>query len=37
MRHRLLAAGYPIEDMQILAPPEAPKDGALIAVLRAAL
>jgi len=34
MRQRLLAAGYPAEDMQILAPPEAPKDGALIAVLR---
>jgi acetylornithine deacetylase/succinyl-diaminopimelate desuccinylase-like protein len=34
MRKRLLAAGYPAEDMQILAPPEAPNDGALIAVLR---
>ena len=34
MRARLLAAGYPAEDMQILAPPEAPKDGALIAVLQ---
>jgi acetylornithine deacetylase/succinyl-diaminopimelate desuccinylase-like protein len=34
MRARLLAAGYPAEDMQILAPPEAPKDGALIALLR---
>ncbi len=34
MRQRLLAAGYAEEDMQILAPPEAPKDGALIAVLR---
>ena len=33
MRRRLLAAGYPPEDMQILAPPEAPKDGALVAVL----
>ena len=35
MRAHLRAAGYPEEDMQILAPPEAPKDGALIAVLRA--
>ena len=34
MRAHLRAAGYPEEDMQILAPPEAPKDGALIAVLR---
>jgi acetylornithine deacetylase/succinyl-diaminopimelate desuccinylase-like protein len=34
MRQRLLAAGYPPEDMRILAPPEAPKDGALVAVLR---
>ena len=34
MRKRLLAAGYAAEDMQILAPPEAPNDGALIAVLR---
>jgi len=34
MRQRLLTAGYPAEDMQILAPPEAPKDGALVAVLR---
>jgi acetylornithine deacetylase/succinyl-diaminopimelate desuccinylase-like protein len=34
MRQRLLAAGHPAEDMQILAPPEAPKDGALVAVLR---
>jgi acetylornithine deacetylase/succinyl-diaminopimelate desuccinylase-like protein len=33
MRKRLLAAGYAAEDMQILAPPEAPNDGALIAVL----
>src|SRR5688500_18431788 len=33
MRARLLAAGYPATDMQILAPPEAPKDGALVAVL----
>ena len=33
MRKRLLAAGYASEDMQILAPPEAPNDGALIAVL----
>ncbi len=34
MRTHLLAAGIPAADMQILAPPEAPKDGALIAVLR---
>jgi acetylornithine deacetylase/succinyl-diaminopimelate desuccinylase-like protein len=34
MRKRLLAAGLPPEDLQILAPPEAPNDGALIAVLR---
>jgi acetylornithine deacetylase/succinyl-diaminopimelate desuccinylase-like protein len=34
MRKHLLAAGIPPEDMQILAPPEAPKDGALVAVLR---
>jgi acetylornithine deacetylase/succinyl-diaminopimelate desuccinylase-like protein len=34
MRQRLLAAGHPAEDMQILAPPEAPQDGALVAVLR---
>jgi len=34
MRQRLLAAGYPAADLQILAPPEAPKDGALVAVLR---
>lgn len=34
MRKHLLAAGFPPEDMQILAPPEAPNDGALIAVLR---
>ncbi len=34
MRQRRLAAGYPAGDLQILAPPEAPKDGALIAVLR---
>jgi acetylornithine deacetylase/succinyl-diaminopimelate desuccinylase-like protein len=34
MRKRLLAAGFPPADMQILAPPEAPNDGALIAVLR---
>jgi acetylornithine deacetylase/succinyl-diaminopimelate desuccinylase-like protein len=33
MRRHLLAAGYPAGDMQILAPPEAPNDGALIAVL----
>lgn len=36
MRERLLAAGIPAADMQILAPPEAPDDGALIAVLRGA-
>jgi len=34
MRQRLLDAGYAAEDMQILAPPEAPKDGALVPVLR---
>jgi acetylornithine deacetylase/succinyl-diaminopimelate desuccinylase-like protein len=34
MRKRLLAAGIPPGDTQILAPPEAPKDGALVAVLR---
>ena len=34
MRQHLLVAGYKAEDMQILAPPEAPNDGALIAVLR---
>jgi acetylornithine deacetylase/succinyl-diaminopimelate desuccinylase-like protein len=34
MRAHLAAAGYPAEDLQILAPPEAPNDGALIAVLR---
>ena len=34
MRKRLLAAGFPPADLQILAPPEAPNDGALIAVLR---
>ena len=33
MRGRLLAAGYAAEDMQILAPADAPNDGALIAVL----
>ena len=33
MRARLLAAGIPAVDMQILAPPDRPKDGALIAVL----
>jgi len=36
MRKHLLAAGFPAEDMQILAPAEAPDDGALIAVLRGA-
>ena len=34
MRTRLLAAGIPAADAQILAPPDRPKDGALIAVLR---
>lgn len=34
MRAHLLAAGIPGADMQILAPPDRPKDGALIAVLR---
>jgi acetylornithine deacetylase/succinyl-diaminopimelate desuccinylase-like protein len=34
MRKHLLAAGLPAADMQILAPSEAPNDGALIAVLR---
>jgi acetylornithine deacetylase/succinyl-diaminopimelate desuccinylase-like protein len=34
MRKHLLAAGIPSEDMKILAPPEAPNDGALIALLR---
>ena len=34
MRAHLLEAGYPPADMQILAPAEAPKDGALVAVLR---
>jgi acetylornithine deacetylase/succinyl-diaminopimelate desuccinylase-like protein len=34
MRAHLLKAGYPPADMQILAPAEAPKDGALVAVLR---
>src|SRR5450631_3767165 len=33
MRTRLLAAGMPAADAQILSPPERPKDGALIAVL----
>jgi acetylornithine deacetylase/succinyl-diaminopimelate desuccinylase-like protein len=33
MRARLLAGGIAAADMQILAPPERPKDGALIAVL----
>lgn len=33
MRARLLAAGIPAGDTQILAPPDRPKDGALIAVL----
>ena len=34
MQKHLLAAGIPAEDMQIHAPPEAPNDGALVAVLR---
>jgi acetylornithine deacetylase/succinyl-diaminopimelate desuccinylase-like protein len=33
MRTRLAAAGVPADDMRIIAPPERPKDGALIAVL----
>src|ERR1700733_6056994 len=33
MRARLPAAGIPASDTQILAPPDRPKDGALIAVL----
>jgi acetylornithine deacetylase/succinyl-diaminopimelate desuccinylase-like protein len=33
MRAHLAAAGIPAADMQILAPPDRPKDGALIAVL----
>src|ERR1700734_733908 len=33
MRAHLLAAGIPAADTQILAPPDRPKDGALIAVL----
>ena len=34
MRARLLAAGVPAADAQILAPDDRPKDGALVAVLR---
>ncbi len=34
MRTHLLAAGIPAGDMQILAPPDRPNDGALVAVLR---
>ena len=34
MRRHLLAAGFAAGDTQILAPPEAPNDGALVAVLR---
>jgi acetylornithine deacetylase/succinyl-diaminopimelate desuccinylase-like protein len=34
MRAYLLAAGIPAADMQIIAPPDRPGDGALIAVLR---
>jgi acetylornithine deacetylase/succinyl-diaminopimelate desuccinylase-like protein len=33
MRTRLAAAGVPAADMRIIAPPERPKDGALIAIL----
>ena len=33
MRARLAAAGIPAADMQILAPPDRPNDGALIAVM----
>ncbi len=34
MRAHLLAAGIPAADTQILAPPDRPNDGALIAILR---
>ena len=34
MRARLLAAGLPAADTEILVPPDLPRDGALIAVLR---
>jgi acetylornithine deacetylase/succinyl-diaminopimelate desuccinylase-like protein len=34
MRAHLLAAGLPAADMQIMAPPDRPRDGALFAVLR---
>src|SRR6202161_4216092 len=34
MRARLLAAGIPEEDTRIIAPPDRPDDGALIALLR---
>ncbi len=34
MRAHLSAAGYPAGDLEILAPPDAPGDGALVAVLR---
>lgn len=34
MRARLNAAGIPAADTQILAPPDRPKDGALVALLR---
>jgi acetylornithine deacetylase/succinyl-diaminopimelate desuccinylase-like protein len=34
MRAHLLAAGIPAADMQIIAPPDRPGDGALVAVLR---
>lgn len=34
MRARLLAAGIPAVDVQILAPPDRPQDGALVALLR---
>lgn len=34
MGARLRAAGYPAADVQVLAPPDRPKDGNLVAVLR---
>ncbi|WP_420480181.1 M20/M25/M40 family metallo-hydrolase [Brevundimonas sp. FT23028] len=34
MAARLLAAGYPVEDVRVLVPAERPKDGNLAAVLR---
>jgi hypothetical protein len=33
VRARLVAGGVPVSDTQILAPPDRPKDGALIAVI----